>query len=570
MVRPADNGADVEAPGQQVPASARLSEGAGRPPPAPSPRQGYGCCVAAGAAVGAAFFDLDRTLLRGASGPAINDALVAAGLTARRLPGQGLLFKAYDLMGETAFSIGLARAAALASRGMPRKEAVRVGEAAAPLLEAIVSPYARPLMEDHRRAGRLLVMATTTPYDLVAPLAERLGFDDVVATRYEERDGLYTGGISGGFVWATGKLSAVRRWSGANGVALGESFAYSDSIYDAPLLVAVGHPVAVNPDPRLRALALVARWPVVHLDVPPGVPKVAGIEPFDLVRLLARPELFPYAQFDIGPVEGIPASGPVIVVANHRSYFDVATLGLVLARRGRPVRFLAKRELFEAPVVGQLALALGGIPVDRGTGSDRPLREAERILEAGELVVVLPQGTIPRGPKFFEPRLEGKTGAARLAASTGAPVVPVGIWGSEHVWPRRTRLPRMTKVLHPPLVRVRVGRPIPLGLDDPHRDTERIMKAIAALLPPEARRRRRPSLEEIELSYPPGQDRRAAGADGGEHPGAAGGRRRTTGDGARGTAACGKAAANGTAAARRRSAAGARGAGRQGRSRSRP
>src|SRR5690606_27759953 len=98
--------------------------------------------------------------------------------------------------------------------------------------------------------------------------------------------------------------------------------------------------------------------------------------------------------------------GPAIVVANHRSYFDPVALGLAFAKRGRPVRFLGKREVFDAPVVGPLARSLGGIPVDRASGSDEPLAEAAAALAAGELVAVLPQGTIPRGPAFFEPELK--------------------------------------------------------------------------------------------------------------------------------------------------------------------
>ena len=94
------------------------------------------------------------------------------------------------------------------------------------------------------------------------------------------------------------------------------------------------------------------------------------------------------------------------------------------ARIGRPVRFLGKQELFDAPVVGQLARALGGIPVDRGSGSGGPMREATARSRAGEVVIILPQGTIPRGEAFFDPVLQGKTGAARLAAATGRPGRP--------------------------------------------------------------------------------------------------------------------------------------------------
>jgi putative phosphoserine phosphatase/1-acylglycerol-3-phosphate O-acyltransferase len=348
------------------------------------------------------------------------------------------------------------------------------------------------------------VLATTTPYDLVSPLAERLGFDDVVATRYATDDeGSYTGRIIDEFVWFTGKLSAIRRWAAEHGVDLRKSWAYSDSVYDAPMLAAVGHPTAVNPDPRLRVLATLRRWPMRWLDVPPGVPKLAGLEPLDVVRVVSRPELFPYARFDIGGVERIPASGPAIIVANHRSYFDTAAIGLTVMKSGRPLRFLGKKEVFDAPVVGQLARALGGIRVDRGSGSDEPLRAAAEALEAGDMVALMPQGTIPRGESFFEPTLKGRPGAARLAAMTKAPVIPIGLWGTEKVWPRRARLPNVTNVTSPPTVRTRVGAPVALTYDDVAADTDRIMAAITSLLPKEARKRHKPTAEEIARAMPP-------------------------------------------------------------------
>ncbi|HEX9969708.1 MAG TPA: HAD-IB family hydrolase, partial [Acidimicrobiales bacterium] len=365
--------------------------------------------------------------------------------------------------------------------------------------------YAPGLVAEHHAAGRPVVLATTTPHDLVAPLAERLGFDDVVATRYaEDESGAYTGRLEGEFVWATGKLGAVRRWAAEHDVDLRQSWAYSDSIYDVPLLSAVGHPHAVNPDPRLALFATVRRWPVLHLDVPPGVPKVAGVEPVDVVKLAATPHLYPYARFDIDGTERIPADGPVIVVANHRSYFDTVAVGLTILQGGRAPRFLGKKEVFDAPVVGTLARAMGGIRVDRGSGSDEPLREAARALDAGELVVLMPQGTIPRGRAFFEPELEGRTGAARLAAMTKAPVVPIGLWGTEQVWPRSARVPNVTKVFNPPTVRVRVGLPVAgLRYKDPKADIAKVMEAIMALLPEESRVAREPTEEEIARAMPP-------------------------------------------------------------------
>jgi putative phosphoserine phosphatase/1-acylglycerol-3-phosphate O-acyltransferase len=234
------------------------------------------------------------------------------------------------------------------------------------------------------------------------------------------------------------------------------------------------------------------------------VPKVAGVEPFDVLRLLARPELVPFARFDIRGTERIPADGPGIVVANHRSYFDTVAVGLTVARSGRALRFLGKKEVFDAPVVGQLARALGGIRVERGSGSDEPLRAAARALEAGELVAMMPQGTIPRGRAFFEPQLEGRWGAARLARMTRAPVVPIGLWGTESVWPRNARLPNVLNVTSPPLVRTRVGDAVPLSYDDLDDDTRTIMAAIVSLLPPEASVRREPTSEELARTLPAG------------------------------------------------------------------
>ena len=454
---------------------------------------------------GAAFFDLDRTLLRGASGPIITETLIAAGIVRdRKIPGMGLFYKFYDVVGETLPGMFLARRAADFASGWVRDAVKEAAETAADVLVDSVAPFAAPLMDEHRRAGRPVVLATTTPYDLVKPLAERLHFDDVIATRYAEEDGKYTGKLDGGFVWGTGKLAAVRQWAEDRGVDLSESWAYSDSIFDFPLLSAVGHPNAVNPDPRLRVAALLRRWPVRHLDLPAGVPKLVGMEPARLLRPFLRPELFPYARFDISGIERIPVDGPAIIVANHRSYFDTAAVALTVARSGRPLRFLGKAEVFDAPVVGQLAKAMGGIRVDRGSGSGEPLQAAAEALQAGELVALMPQGTIPRGREFFEPVLRGRHGAARLAAMSRAPVIPIGMWGTEKVWPRSARVPNMLNLTSPPTIRTRVGPPVALAYEDIHADTASIMAAIVDLLPDEARQHHEPTDEELARTMPPG------------------------------------------------------------------
>jgi putative phosphoserine phosphatase/1-acylglycerol-3-phosphate O-acyltransferase len=131
------------------------------------------------------------------------------------------------------------------------------------------------------------------------------------------------------------------------------------------------------------------------------------------------------------------------------------------------------------------------------------LRAAAEALEGGQLVALMPQGTIPRGEAFFEPELKGKWGAARLAAMTRAPVVPIGLWGTEKVWARSSRVPNVLNVLQPPPVRVRVGEPVALDYADAQADTDRIMAAIMDLLPPESRERHEPTAEELARTKPP-------------------------------------------------------------------
>jgi putative phosphoserine phosphatase/1-acylglycerol-3-phosphate O-acyltransferase len=451
----------------------------------------------------AAFFDLDRTLLAGASGPTISAALREVGLLSdRHIPGEGLVFKIFDLVGENRPSMILTRQAARMAGGWSTDAAEEAGEIAAAILVDQVQPFARVLIAQHREEGRKVVMATTTPEHLVRPLAERLELDDVIATRYGRRGAEFSGDIDGEFVWGKGKYRAVKEWSERNGVDLDESYAYSDSYYDVPLLNAVGHPVVVRPDPRMRVQAVARRWPVISLDVPPGVPKLLGLEPQQVIMPFARTELVPYARIHIEGADHIPTSGPAILCGNHRSYFDPLAIGYAVAKKGRPVRFLGKKEVFDAPVVGDLARAMGGIRVARGTGSDEPLKEAAAALEAGEVVVVMPQGTIPRGIAFFDPKLKGRWGAAKLAGMTRAPVIPMGLWGTERVWPRNARLPNLLNVTDPPDVSVRVGQTIDLTYDDATADTERIMDAIVELLPAEAHEFHQPSEEELARSLP--------------------------------------------------------------------
>ncbi|MGK0275770.1 MAG: putative phosphoserine phosphatase/1-acylglycerol-3-phosphate O-acyltransferase [Ilumatobacter sp.] len=456
---------------------------------------------------GAAFFDLDRTLLSGASGEVFSEAMRIAGLSSKPFPGEKFLFGLFNAIGETLPSMALARQAVTLAKGRSQRAVSGAAEQVADRLVSMVQPFADASFAAHRAAGRPIVLATTTPYDLVKPFADRLGLDDVVATRYGvDADGNYDGTLVGPFVWSAGKLEAITAWANERGIDLADSYAYSDSVYDTPMLDAVGFPIVVNPDPRMVFMAAARRWPTLNLDVSPGVVKipVVGMEVQRLALQFARPAAYPYVRFDISGLENIPTDGPVILCANHRSYFDVSAMSIAIGKSGRTARFLGKKEVFDAPIVGPIAAAMGGIRVDRGTGSDEPMKAAIEALQGGEMVSMMPEGTIPRGPAFFDPMLKGRWGAAQLAHDTGATVIPIGLWGTEKVWPRSSRLPKVLNLTDPPTVRIRVGGPVDLKGKSVDADTKRIMKAIMAELPDEAREARTPTVDELALTYPPG------------------------------------------------------------------
>jgi len=454
-----------------------------------------------------AFFDLDRTLLPHASGTVYAKYLEAEGLNsgAARLPGAELLVSLYDLFGETRLNMQVAQHAVKTANGWPVDAVERAAKRAVDDLVSGIPGYAKLLLDEHRAAGVKLVIATTSPTVLVAPLAERLGFDGVIGTEWSHDGTHYDGTIVGDFIWGTKKRDAVVAWATENGLSLADSFAYSDSYYDGSMLDAVGHPVAVNPDARLAAVAALQGWEIRNFDAPPGVMKVVGLEMQDWLRPFSRPEFVPLAEWEFSGLDNIPENGPAILAFNHRSYFDTMAMNLLIARTGRPCRFLAKRELFENPLLGPIAKLAGGIRVDRGTGSSAPLRKAIEALTAGEMVAIAPQGTIPRGPAFFEPVLVGRPGAAQLAKDTKAPVIPIALWGTEKVWPRNQKLPSFD-LRNRPTVSVTVGPAVDIKRRSADADTKRIMAALSALLPEEATAQRTPTEEELAMTYPPGHN----------------------------------------------------------------
>jgi 1-acyl-sn-glycerol-3-phosphate acyltransferase len=137
----------------------------------------------------------------------------------------------------------------------------------------------------------------------------------------------------------------------------------------------------------------------------------------------------------VNGVEHVPVSGPVVVASNHVSVLDGIALALVIGqRRRRMTRFLTAAEFFRKPLYAWALRLYRQIPIRRGVGDDGALDEAVRTVREGALAGIFPEGKVNPSPEGALQR--GRTGVARVALATGAPVVPVGIWGTQQRWPR--------------------------------------------------------------------------------------------------------------------------------------
>jgi 1-acyl-sn-glycerol-3-phosphate acyltransferase len=179
-------------------------------------------------------------------------------------------------------------------------------------------------------------------------------------------------------------------------------------------------------------------------------------------------------KWTIEGIQRVPVHGPAILASNHVSYLDPLVLGYLGHRRHRKVRFLAKRELFDKRVLGGLLRGAHQIPVARNTSDAAgSLDAAVDALEAGECVCVFPEATISLDLEL----MAGKTGTARLAAASGVPVTPVGLWGAQRIL-FKGRSPRWRPGIAETVV---VGERIRVGPDeDVYEATDRIMTGIAA------------------------------------------------------------------------------------------
>ncbi|MEX1125905.1 MAG: HAD-IB family hydrolase [Acidimicrobiia bacterium] len=213
----------------------------------------------------AAFFDLDKTIIAKSSTLAFTKPLYKAGFLSRRALGKAAVAQAYyQSFGADHDQLDRVKdELAAMTKGWSRQEVVSLVEEA---VDKVVAPLAYAealaLIDGHRRAGRRVVVISASPEEIVRPLCRYLGIHDVIATRSEiGADGRYTGKIEL-YAYGPAKAEAMVEMARSQGIDLTDSYAYSDSVTDVPMLEAVGHPVVVNPDADLEEIAIEREWEI--------------------------------------------------------------------------------------------------------------------------------------------------------------------------------------------------------------------------------------------------------------------------------------------------------------------
>lgn len=203
---------------------------------------------------------------------------------------------------------------------------------------------------------------------------------------------------------------------------------------------------------------------------------------YGLAKAILKPWLATWFRWTIEGVENIPRRGPALIAFNHIAYLDPLASAYVLDKAKRIPRFLAKHELFDDRRIAWVLRGAKQIPVKRGT-PDAPmaLDAAIDALEAGEIIVIFPEGTITDDPDLNP--MEGKTGISRLAIESGVPVVPAALWGTANIWPKgyakrwRPRQDICARVGRPMSFEGRSGTP-----EEWHRVASEIMDEISVLV----------------------------------------------------------------------------------------
>jgi putative phosphoserine phosphatase/1-acylglycerol-3-phosphate O-acyltransferase len=431
----------------------------------------------AGPGIGA-FFDLDRTLIAGFSVfPMVLDGVLSGRIGAAGLATTGMAGLRFQL-GQVGFSGFLAEAAGLL-RGQSEDAMMEAGERLyAERLAAEVYPEARAIVRAHRRRGHTMAVVSSATRYQIEPLARDLGIEHVLCTRLEVRDGRFTGGIEPPLCWGEGKLAAARDLAGSRGVDLGESFFYTDSHEDLPLLEHVGRPRPTNPNRRLATIAARRGWPsrTFHTRGLPGVMDVVrtGLSVASLAPALALGvpagllegswrqviNLAATTWGELGTAlagirvsvtgeEHLWSNRPAVFIFNHQSAIDVLILCKLLHR---DFVGISKQEVRSNPIFGPAFALAGTVFIDRSdrTRAIEALQPAVQALREGLSIVIAPEGTRSSTGRLGR----FKKGAFHIAMQARRPIVPIVIRNALDALPKHGVIARpatVDVVVHPPI-----------------------------------------------------------------------------------------------------------------------
>jgi HAD superfamily hydrolase (TIGR01490 family) len=258
----------------------------------------------------AAFFDLDKTLMAGSSGMQFARIAADQGIVGKRqLARWGFEHLRYRLRGTTdARTAEVLKVARELITGVNARTIERMG----PEVMAAILPRVFPQMLEevyaHQDAGRPTFIVSAAGNGVVEQLAHVLGMDGGIGTKYEtDASGCFTGRLDGPFVYGEGKVTAMEEFADRHGIELPDSYAYSDSLSDLPMLRAVGNPVAVNPDPPLAEIARAEGWQVMRFErlgrrlVALAVTLLATVAGFGATRVAARRRVPPPRRLRVRP-----------------------------------------------------------------------------------------------------------------------------------------------------------------------------------------------------------------------------------------------------------------------------
>jgi putative phosphoserine phosphatase/1-acylglycerol-3-phosphate O-acyltransferase len=438
----------------------------------------------------AAYFDLDQTLLAGFSATSFVWERMVTGRMAPRELADTLLGALSFAAGRTGFS-GLMSATTAAYRGLAESVLEELGqEVFDKHLATQIYPESRALVRAHQDAGHTVAIVSSATRYQAEPMARELGIDHVLCTRLEVESGVFTGRIVRPTCYGEGKATAARELAALHDIDIAQSWFYTDSDEDLPLLEIVGRPRPLNPNRALAQVAKERRWPVRRFKSR-GRPSAGDVLRTGLVYASLVPSMWAGAAAGLvnrsqreatnvmGAVwsdlatslagidlrvegeEHLWSRRPAVFIFNHQSGLDTI---LMLKLLRRDLTGVAKKEIRSNPIFGPLFAAAGVVFVDRAdtTKAIDALRPAVEALRQGRSLAISPEGT--RSSTVRLGRF--KKGAFHMAMQAGVPVVPVVFRNVLDA------LPKHALVVRPATVEAVVLPPIetsdwsPEGLDD--------------------------------------------------------------------------------------------------------